>query len=278
MLEIKDLFVEIEGRKILKGINLKIEKGKTYALLGPNASGKTSLLMAIIGMPQYKITSGRIIFRDKDITRLSLNERAKLGIGIMFQKPPQVRGVKLRKICDVLLRQGSGGLSAKAQEIDTSAKAEADTLLSPKEIKKSEQFAQELGLTEHLERDLNYGFSGGELKRSELFQLLCQDPALVLLDEPESGVDLDNISLVGRTINELLHPDKNGSPAGIIVTHTGYILQYVETDIGYVLLNGRIICEGHPLDLFKGIKKHGYEKCAECKLRQKIKPKRVRTK
>ncbi len=252
MLEIKDLFVEIAGRQILKGVSLKIEQGRTYALLGPNASGKTSLLMAIIGMPQYKITHGRIIFKGKDITRLSLNERARLGIGIMFQKPPQVRGVKLRKICDILL--------------------------PPEEIKKSEQFAQGLGLTEHLERDLNYGFSGGELKRSELFQLLCQNPALVLLDEPESGVDLDNISLVGRTINELLHPDNNGNPAGIIVTHTGYILQYVEADKGYVLLNGRIICEGHPLDLFKGIKKHGYERCAECKLRRRVKPKRARIK
>ena len=254
MLKIKDLFVEIEGRQILKGINLEVEKGKTYALLGPNASGKTSLLMAIIGLPQYKITSGRIIFQDKDITSMPLNERAGLGIGMMFQKPPQVRGVKLRKVCDVLLPK--------------------------EEMNKSEEFARDLYLTEHLERDLNYGFSGGELKRSELFQLLCQDPALVLLDEPESGVDLDNISLVGRTINELLHPDKQGnrSPSGIIVTHTGYILQYVEADKGYVLMNGKIICEGHPLDLFKGIKKHGYARCVECKLKRKLKPKRVRTK
>jgi len=252
MLEIKDLFVEIEGKQILKGINLKIEQGKTYALLGPNASGKTSLLMSIIGMPQYRITGGTIIFQGKDITRLALNERAALGIGIMFQKPPQVRGVKLRKICDVLLPR--------------------------EEIKKSVYFAQGLGLSEHLERDLNYGFSGGELKRSELFQLLCQDPALVLLDEPESGVDLDNISLVGRTINTLLHPDKNGSPAGIIVTHTGYILQYVQADHGYVLMDGKIICQGNPLDLFKGIRKHGYVRCVECKLKRRLKPKRVKKK
>lgn len=254
MLEIKDLFVEVGGKQVLKGINLKIEKGRTYALLGPNASGKTSLLMAIIGMPQYKITNGRIIFQGKDITSLALNERAKLGIGMMFQKPPQVRGVKLGKICDVLLPPG--------------------------EIKKSEEFAQDLGLSEHLERDLNYGFSGGELKRSELFQLLCQDPALVLLDEPESGVDLDNISLVGRTINQLLHQDGGGkrNPAGIIVTHTGYILQYVTADMGYVLMNGKIICEGNPLDLFKWIKKHGFARCTECKIRQRKKPKQVKIK
>ena len=252
MLEVKDLFVEVEGRSVLKGISLKIEQGKTYALLGPNASGKTSLLMSIIGMPQYKIIRGKIIFQDKDITRFTLNERAKLGIGIMFQKPPQVRGVKLRKICDVLLPDG--------------------------EKEKSEEFAQGLGLSEHLERDLNYGFSGGELKRSELFQLLCQNPALILLDEPESGVDLDNISLVGRTINQLLHPDKNGNPAAIMVTHTGYILQYVQADHGYVLLNGKIICEGRPLDLFKGIKRHGYERCAECRLKRRLKPKQAKTK
>jgi Fe-S cluster assembly ATP-binding protein len=251
MLEIKDLFVEVAGRQILKGINLKIEKGKTYALLGPNASGKTSLLMAIIGVPQYKITQGRIIFQGKDITRLPLNERARLGIGIMFQKPPQVRGVKLRKICDVLL--------------------------PAEEIKKSEEFARGLDLSEHLERDLNYGFSGGELKRSELLQLLCQYPALVLLDEPESGVDLDNIALVGRTINELLHPDKQGnrSPAGIVVTHTGYILQYVKADNGYVLINGKIRCEGDPLNLFKWIKEHGFNRCEECRYKQQPKLKQV---
>ncbi|MBU0548884.1 MAG: ABC transporter ATP-binding protein [Candidatus Omnitrophica bacterium] len=252
MLKIKDLFVEIAGKQIIKGVNLNIEKGSTCVLMGPNASGKTSLLMTIIGMPQYKITRGKIIFQGKDITQLPLNERAKMGIGIMFQKPPQVRGVKLRKICDALL--------------------------SSRQTKKSEEFARDLDLTEHLERDLNYGFSGGELKRSELFQLLCQNPNLLLLDEPESGVDLDNIALVGRTINELLHPDKNNSPSGIIVTHTGYILQYVEADIGYVLLNGKIICEGNPLDLFKGIKKHGYERCGECKIKHKIGQKRAKTK
>ncbi len=247
MLEIKDLFVEVAEKQILKGINLKIEKGKTYALLGPNASGKTSLLMAIIGMPQFRATRGSIIFQGKDITRLSLDERARLGIGIMFQKPPYVRGVRLRKVCEALL--------------------------SSQDINKFNEYARKLGLDEHLERDVNYGFSGGELKKSELFQLLCQDPSLVLLDEPESGVDLDNISLVGNTINELLHPDKNGSPAGIIVTHTGYILQYVKADKGYVLMNGRIICEGKPLDLFKGIKKHGYARCVECRMRQRKKPK-----
>jgi len=253
MLEIRNLQVEVAGKQILKGIDLKIEKGKTYVLMGPNASGKTTLLMAIIGMPQYKITDGKIILNGKDITSLPLNERARLGIGIMFQKPPQVRGVKLRKICDVLL--------------------------PGEETQKSEEYAKSLDLSEHLERDLNYGFSGGELKRSELFQLLCQNPDLVMLDEPESGVDLDNISLVGHTINELLHPDdKNGSPAGIIVTHTGYILQYVQADMGYVLMNGRIICEGKPLDLFAGIKKHGYARCVECKIRQRKKPKQARIK
>ena len=254
MLEIKDLFVEVEGKQILKGISLKIERGQTYILLGPNASGKTSLLMTIIGMPQYKITSGRIIFQDKDITSLSLTQRARLGIGMMFQKPPQVRGVKLRKICDVLL--------------------------APEGIKNSEEFARDLGLSEHLERDLNYGFSGGELKRSELFQLLCQDPDLVLLDEPESGVDLDNISLVGRTINELFHQAREGNrnPAGIIVTHTGYILQYVEADKGYVLMDGKIICEGVPLDLFKWIKKYGFARCTECnqKQRKRLKKAKIR--
>ncbi|HRR92136.1 MAG TPA: ABC transporter ATP-binding protein [bacterium] len=242
MLTIEDLHVEVAGSPILKGVNLEIKEGETHVLLGPNGGGKTTLLMSIMGLPRYKVTGGKIYFKGEDITSLPPNERAKLGIGIMFQKPPSIRGVKLYQIGEVSLR----------------GKEDGDRIKS---------YAELLNLTNHIDRDLNYGFSGGELKRSELFQLLCQKPDLVLLDEPESGVDLDNISLIGNVINELLKKEdkvKSRKSSGIIVTHTGYILEYVNADKGHVLMDGRIICDGSPRDLFEEVKKHGYGRCTEC--------------
>jgi len=242
MLLIEDLYVEVGGSPILKGINLEINDGETHVLLGPNGGGKTTLLMSIMGLPRYKVTKGKIYFKGIDITNLPPNERAKLGIGIMFQKPPSIRGVKLYQIGEITLRDGKDGDRIK-------------------------NYAEMLNLINHLDRDLNYGFSGGELKRSELFQLLCQKPELVLLDEPESGVDLDNIALIGNVINELLGKEdkiKTRRSSGIIVTHTGHILEYVNADKGHVIINGKIICHGSPRDLFEEVKKYGYGRCSEC--------------
>ncbi|MGB9681704.1 MAG: ABC transporter ATP-binding protein [bacterium] len=242
MLKIEDLYVKVADNLILQGVNLEIKEGETHILLGPNGGGKTTLLMTIMGMPKYKIVQGKIIFKGKDITSLPAYERARLGIGIMFQKPPSIRGVKLSQIGEIALRGREDG----------------DRLKS---------YAESLNLATHMDRDLNYGFSGGELKRSELFQLLCQKPDLVLLDEPESGVDLDNISLIGGVINELLSKDdkiKKRRTSGIIVTHTGYILEYVNADKGHILMDGKIICDGTPRDLFEEVKKYGYGRCIEC--------------
>lgn len=242
MLIVEDLYVEVSGSLILKGVNLEIKDGETHVLLGPNGGGKTTLLMTIMGLPRYKVTKGKIYFKGEDITHLPPNERAKAGIGIMFQKPPSIRGVKLYQIGEITLK----------------GKEDGDKIRS---------YAELLNLTNHIDRDLNYGFSGGELKRSELFQLLCQRPDLLLLDEPESGVDLDNISLIGNVINELLSKEdkiKNRRSSGLIVTHTGHILEYVSADKGHVIVDGKIICDGSPMDLFKEIKKYGYGRCLEC--------------
>ena len=220
---------------------LEIGDGETHILLGPNGGGKTTLLLAIMGLPKYKVTNGRIIFRGTDITNMPINERSKLGIGLMFQKPPKVTGVKLFQICEL-----ASGKKLKFEEI--------------------EKFSENLNLKEHLKRDINDGFSGGEIKRSELLQILCQNPSLVLLDEPESGVDLDNLSVIGELINELLEKDKvkGRIRSGLIVTHLGYILNFVNSDKGHVLMDGKIICSGNPRDLFEEIKKHGFERCKEC--------------
>lgn len=239
MLKIENLSVEIEGRQVLKNINLEIKEGETFILFGPNGSGKTTLLMTIMGFSQYRISDGKIIFKGKDITNLPIDERAKLGIGISFQRPPTIRGVTLRQMVEV----------CSGKRID------------PAELGKK------LDLIDFLDRDINYGFSGGEIKRSELLQLLAQDADFILLDEPESGVDLENICLMGKIINQLLQkdlPHKQRKKAGLIITHTGYILDYVEADRGCVLVDGNFICRGNPRELLKDIQRTGYQECAVC--------------
>ena len=235
MLKIENLSVTVSGKEILTDVNLEIKKGRRLALLGPNGSGKTSLLMAIMGFSGYKITQGNIIFKGKRINDLSVDERARLGLGIMFQRPPTIRGVKLRQMVDIIGRSN----------FDT------------------DKEAGELNLKEFLNRDINSGFSGGELKRSELFQLLACSPELSLFDEPESGVDLENIVLVGKIMNRIL--SKNKDNAALIITHTGYIFDYVKPDQGCILAGGRIHCLGDPKEILKTVAEHGYEWCIACK-------------
>ncbi len=241
MLSIKQLTVEIQDREILHDVNLEIRSGDTSVLFGPNGSGKTTLLMAIMGFPKYQVTKGSIVFKGKEIIGSSTDERARLGIGMSFQRPPVVRGVKTRDMLTVCVG-GEGGEALDA-------------------------VAERANLTDLLDREINYGFSGGEIKRSELAQLLAQNPDLVLLDEPESGVDLVNIALIGELINELLekgHRIRDRRHAGLIITHTGHILDYVNARTGYVMCDGVIGCEGDPREILKTIKQKGYEECVRC--------------
>jgi len=245
MLQIRDLSVVVEGKQILHDVNLSIGAGETHALFGPNGGGKTTLLMAIMGFPRYRVTKGQIIFKGQDITKLSLDERARMGIGMSFQRPPVVRGVKTRDVVTASLgSRGDGEIVGK--------------------------MAERLKMVELMDRDINYGFSGGEIKRSELLQLIAQSPELVLLDEPESGVDRVNMALIGQMINELLqkgigqHPHRPRTRAGLIITHTGHILDYVHASKGYVLLDGTIPCERDALEVLDSIKQNGYEGCVKC--------------
>jgi len=245
MLEIKDLTVGIDGKEILHDVNMTIKGGETNILFGPNGSGKTTLLMAIMGFPRYRITKGKIIFRGKDITMLPLDERARLGIGMSFQRPPVVRGVKTRDMVAACLR----------------GRGDDETIT---------KLAGKASLADFLDRDINSGFSGGEIKRSEMLQLMAQKPQLTLLDEPESGVDLVNIALIGDLINELLEKDcpiRERKCTGLIITHTGHILDYVNAHTGYVMCDGTIICEGDPHEILKTIKEKGYKACISCATR-----------
>ena len=249
MLQIEDLQVKLGDKEILKHIDLEIHEGETHILFGPNGSGKTSLLMTIMGYPQYRVTGGKIVFKGEDITHMPVDERAKLGVGISYQRPPTIHGVKTRQMV----------------QICSKGELDADTL------------AEKLNFSEFLERDINAGFSGGEIKRSELLQLMAQDPSLLLFDEPESGVDLENIFLIGNTISELLQRDfklntqksqkekrEERSKMGLIITHTGFILDYVTADKGQVLYNGVLTCTSHPREIFRCISKVGYEECVRC--------------
>jgi len=241
MLVIEGLSVSVEEKEILHNINLSIKTGETHVLFGPNGAGKSTLLAAIMGFPKYQITKGRIVFHEQDITHLSMDERARLGIGMSFQRPPVIRGVKTYDMVNACLRGRDGETIA--------------------------QLAEKANLSDFMERDINYGFSGGEIKRSELMQLLAQRPEMVLLDEPESGVDLVNISLIGKLINELLEKDcpiRNRRCMGLIITHTGYILDYVNARTGYVMCDGIIGCEGDPREMLATIKEKGYQKCITC--------------
>lgn len=245
LLVVEDLHVSVGDREILRGVDLEIAEGETHVLLGPNGGGKTTLLNTIVGLPGYRITRGRILFKGVDLAGLDIDERARLGIGVAFQRPPAVRGIKLRQLIEV----AADGRFDEAMLAD---------------------LVGELALENMIDRDVNMGFSGGEMKRSEMAQLLAQMPDLTLFDEPESGVDLDNIAVVGAAMTRLLKAERAGMTkrSGLIVTHTGHILEYVNADIGHVLYSGRLACRGNPRDLIAEIARHGYDKCVECAICQ----------
>jgi len=250
MLQIEDLHVEVGGNEVLKGVNLSINKNETFILFGPNGSGKTTLLMTIMGFSNYRVTNGRIIFRGHDITHMPTYERARLGIGMSFQRPPTINGLKTRDLVK---------LCARDKEVDI------------------ESLAKKVNMEDFLDRDINLGFSGGEIKRSELLQLMAQKPKLLLFDEPESGVDLENMALIGDVVKELLGQKLTPVPgtsmkklkqekeiSGLIITHTGYILEYINADRGMVMYNGVLCCEARPRDILEHIRKYGYKECVKC--------------
>jgi Fe-S cluster assembly ATP-binding protein len=241
MLEIRNLSVAIGDRQILHDVNISVPVGETHALFGPNGSGKTTLLMSIMGFPRYRVLHGTIRFDGQDITDLPMDERARLGIGMSFQRPPTVRGVRTRDILEASAAKHGDGESV-AELVDS------------------------LNVADLMDREVNHGFSGGEIKRSELLQLFAQSPRFVLLDEPESGVDLVNIALVGKITNLLLEKDlrRTRRRSGLIITHTGHILDYVHARNGYVLIDGTVRSEGNPLDVLDCIKHRGYEECVVC--------------
>lgn len=237
LLEIKDLHVKVGERKILKGVSLTLEKGQTQVLMGPNACGKTTLVMAILGYPSYKITQGRILFEGEDLVPKDISERTRMGIALAYQNPPEIRGVKLRDILGFITERFSPGFQGE----------EATTY-----------YLQRIKLDppSFLDRDINLGFSGGEKKRAELAQVFAMRPKLMILDEPDSGVDIDSLKQIGTEIKKAI--DELGCGM-LVITHHRHILQYLDVDLCHIMYDGRIIISGTPKEIIPQVGEMGYE-------------------
>lgn len=228
MLEVKNLSVKVNGKTILKKVNLQIKKSEVHALLGPNASGKSTLCFSVLGLPDYKVARGKIFFGNKEITNLPPEERVKLGIALCFQHPPTIKGLKLKALLGKISKKPEKGILAKKL----------------------------------LEREVNVDFSGGERKLSEIAQILSLKPKLVILDELDSGLDPKNLGkIIGLIKKKLL---KKGVSL-LLISHHGGIFRFLEPDFVHVMVGGEIICTSKDWQrVWQTIREHDYEKCKEC--------------
>ena len=238
MLELKDLFVEVEGKDILKGINLKLGSNEAVALFGPNGSGKSTLLNSLVGLNKYKIKSGEILFDNELLNEKSIDYRVNKGIAISFQNPPEVTGVSLKNMINICLKR-----SPNIPLLD--------------EMPLIKKFK----LQDFLNRDINVGFSGGERKRADILQMLLLKPKLLLLDEPDSGVDVESLKLIANEIRDYV---KANRASLIVITHHGQILEYLKVNKAFVLIDGKIHCFNNAKKVLEHIKAFGYEKCLNC--------------
>lgn len=257
MLRVQDLTVSVGDRKILENFNLNIDSGEVHVLLGPNGAGKTTLIKSLLGMKGFNIEKGKILFKGQDITNLPTNERIQKGIGVLFQSPPAINGVKLHRLLTVCGQK-------RAKVLGQSVTACEDGI-DPKLI----DLGKRLKLSEsYLNRDVNVGFSGGEVKRSEILQMMVLQPDLLFFDEPDSGVDVENVELIAGIMRELLDRDKIPSQqkkSGLIITHLGYILKFLgHITRAHVMMNGKIQCSGNPNQIIASVMKSGFDGCKNC--------------
>jgi Fe-S cluster assembly ATP-binding protein len=238
MLKIEDLQVEIDGQEIVKGLDLEVGKGEIHAIMGPNGSGKSTLANVLMGHPRYEVTGGSITFQGEDVFELEPDERAKLGMFLAFQYPSEVPGVSV------------------ANFLRTAVNSVREEELSPMEMYRLLQ--EKMGIMQmnpkFAERYLNEGFSGGEKKRNEILQMLMLDPKLAIMDETDSGLDIDALQVVAKGVNELRGPEFSA----VIITHYQRILRYIEPDHVHVMLDGRLVTSGGK-ELADDLEEKGYD-------------------
>jgi Fe-S cluster assembly ATP-binding protein len=238
MLKIEDLHVEIDGQEIVKGLDLEVGKGEIHAIMGPNGSGKSTLANVLMGHPRYEVTEGSITFQGEDVFELEPDERAKLGMFLAFQYPSEVPGVSVANFLRTAVN------SVREEELNP---MEMYRLLQEKMsiMQMDPKFA---------ERYLNEGFSGGEKKRNEILQMLMLDPRLAIMDETDSGLDIDALQVVAKGVNEMKGPEFSA----VIITHYQRILRYIEPDRVHVMLDGRLVTSGGK-ELADDLEEKGYD-------------------
>ena len=238
MLEIKDLHVSIEDKEILKGVNLTINKGEVHALMGPNGSGKSTLSFVLMGHPKYKITKGEVLFEGKNILDLTPDERARLGMFLCFQYPTEIQGVSLFNFLKTAYN---------------SMQEEKVSSMEFREILKDKM--KLLGVEEKfINRYLNEGFSGGEKKRGEILQMAVLDPKIAILDETDSGLDIDSLKIVSEGINKV----SNENNSVLLITHYQRILRYIKPKHVHVMIDGKIALSGDE-KLAEELEENGYD-------------------
>lgn len=239
LLNVQNLSAGIEGKLILNNLNLTINPGETHVLMGPNGAGKSSLGNTLMGNPVYKVSDGKIIFKDTDITDESTDKRAKLGMFMSFQQPLEVPGISVESFIRQALQQKTGE-HVKLFQFQKELKAKMELLnMDPS----------------YSSRDLNVGFSGGERKKSEILQLLMLKPDFAILDETDSGLDVDAVRFVSKGISEY---QKTQNGALLIITHSTRILESLHVDYTHIIVKGQIIKTGDG-SLVKEINEHGFE-------------------
>ncbi|MHA2699245.1 Fe-S cluster assembly ATPase SufC [Streptococcus agalactiae] len=244
VLEIKNLHVSIEGKEILKGLNLTLKTGEIAAIMGPNGTGKSTLSAAIMGNPNYEVTAGEILFDGEDILELEVDERARLGLFLAMQYPSEVPGITNAEFIRAAMNAG---------------KADDDKISIRQFITKLDEKMELLGMKEEMaERYLNEGFSGGEKKRNEILQLLMLEPKFALLDEIDSGLDIDALKVVSKGVNEM----RGEGFGAMIITHYQRLLNYITPDKVHVMMDGKVVLSGEP-ELAVRLEKEGYAQIAE---------------
>jgi Fe-S cluster assembly ATP-binding protein len=242
MLSIKNLHASVEGTPILKGIDLEVKAGEVHAIMGPNGSGKSTLASVLAGREEYEVTAGEVVFRGIDLLELAPEERAREGVFLAFQYPVEIPGVSTTNFLRTAVNQ--------VREHRGKEPLDAVKFLSlMKEKMKLVEIDQKL-----LSRSLNEGFSGGEKKRNEIFQLAMLEPALSILDETDSGLDIDALRIVANGVNQL----KSSDNATIVVTHYQRLLDYIVPDYVHVIYNGRIVKSGSK-ELALELEEKGYD-------------------